>query len=121
MYCCKPEKVIKIMVNTNIPIGKNETVLQIRFKNVDSPSHRVGLNLERGHPLVIRGVLTKKTQMRLLRDFNEWLENWRVQTNSLYMTTAIEGTLDRRLTSDIAIDAIQRILWSYFTQPSQGK
>ena len=113
-YRVKPEK--RIQIWSGPPRKDIDTVLFIRIRTHDTVTQRVGLTEEEGAPLVVRGFLSKKTQQRLMRDFNEWLYNWRSQTNSLFMSCTSEGR--HFMSLDFAMEAIGRIIWSYYISKS---
>lgn len=112
-YKTKPEKRISIFPDTSqISKRPSYTKLDIRVRTHDTVTQRAGLATDEGTILYVRGVLSKKAQHRLLRDFNEWLNNWRSQTNSLFMSCNTEGRY--YISIEFAIEAMTRILWSYF-------
>jgi hypothetical protein len=117
-YRTKPAKRITIWSGT--PRKDTDTLLNIRVRTHDTVTQRAGLTEDTlCYPLVIRGFLSKKAQLRLIRDFNEWLNNWRNQTNSLFMSFTAEGR--HFISLDFAIEAMTRIIWSYYiSKPSQS-
>ena len=115
-YRAKPEK--RISIRAGSPQKHKWTELYIRVRTHDTVMQRAGLSTDEGQALSIRGVMSKKAQIRLMRDFNEWLWCWRSQTNSLFMSCTSEGC--HFMSTDFAIEAMSHIIWSYYTsKPSQ--
>ena len=70
--------------------------------------------------IVLNGVLSRKLQQRVVDDFNKWIEEWRTQTRSMFLPIFREAKdyPRRRIPFELAYEAIQRIIWSYYETPN---
>jgi hypothetical protein len=118
-YVARPEKAIAVRYRSDDkPILPAETYLSLSLQSQDVPTRRAGLYFEPdSRQFIIRGIMSKSAQQRLARDYRELIEAWRLRTNSLFMSFATDGTLNRRISSVMTVEAIQRIIWSYVTKP----
>ena len=113
--CPKKFRFYKLTEQTQVK--KNETILStLWLQSSDRTFRKAGLyDTEPGRRIVIRGVMGKKTQERLAHDFNKFIQEWRTQTNSLFLLyqDPINPALGR-IPFKITHAAIARILWSYY-------
>ena len=63
--------------------------------------------------IVVRGFMSKKLQAHVVKEFNSWIENWREKTRSMFLPIFREAKEypRRRMTFELAFNAISRILW----------
>ena len=118
MFSEKPTKRIEVRCTESSlrssPATRNEGIVQLRLQRDDTPEQRAGLyTTESGGNIILRGAMSRRLCHRLATDFNTWLEDWRLSTNSLYMLPAHKPP-HKHLSTVLALEAIKRILWSYY-------
>jgi hypothetical protein len=120
MFSEKPTKRIEVRCTDSSlessPVTRNESIIQLRLQRDDTDEKRAGLyTTETDGNIILRGAMSRRLRHRLTTDFNEWLEDWRLQTNSLYMLPAhTQPPPHKHLSTGLALEAIKRILWSYY-------
>ena len=118
----KPTKRIEVRCTKSSirssPATRNESVIQLRLQRDDTDEQRAGLyTTDTSGNIILRGTMSRRLRARLMNEFNEWLEDWRLQTNSLYMLPAhTQPPPHKHLSTALALEAIKRILWSYYIQ-----
>ena len=118
MFTEKPAKRIEVRTESSIqnkPNTPNEVIIPLFLQRDDQHAgRRAGLYVATSGNIILRGTMSRKTQARLAADFNTWLEDWRLDTNSLYMSPSHGYPLpNKHLTTATALEAIKRIIWSY--------
>jgi len=127
-------KYIKVRRHTDdVPLKRSETLTRIMLENLDSGTSlepgigRIGLRLmDTTEPdyigkstgrskaqIVVRGYVSKKFQSHIVHEFNVWIEHWRQTTRSMFLPVFREAKdyPRRRLSFELAFDAISRIIW----------
>ena len=117
-----PKKIRMYKLIGDPELRKTESVLSlIRLQSSDTRERKAGFYTDSGRQIVIRGTMSKKTQERLARDFNELINEWRFRTNSFFMLQADETDFTlKRLPFRTTHEAVSRILWHYY-QCSKGR
>jgi hypothetical protein len=118
MFGEKPTKRIEVRCTESSlrssPATRNEAVIQLRLQRDDTSEQRAGLyTVETGGNIILRGAMSRRLRHRLTTDFNVWLEDWRLTTNSLYMAPT-STPQHKHLSTAVALEAIKRIIWSYY-------
>ena len=116
------------------PLKPSESLTRIMLENLDSGTSlepgigRIGLRLmgatepdyigkstgRSKAQIVVRGYASKKLQAHIVSTFNTWIEDWRKTTRSMFLPVFREAKdyPRRRLSFDMAFQAISRIIWS---------
>jgi len=98
----KPQKKIQVEFNKNGILYFDKTRLS-RLSNSDSKE------------IYIRGFVSKRLLEVIIRDFNAWSDAWLARTCGLFLKyKAVESSVVQYISSEIVVEAIQRIIWKYF-------
>jgi hypothetical protein len=121
------------------PLKPSETLTQIFFEALDSGTTttpgvgRIGLRwLEPEEiyigkatsrskaQIVVRGHLSHRLQKQLIQEFNQWLEDWRQKTRSVFLPVFREAKDHprRRMTFEIAFEALRNLIWQHHIAPA---
>ena len=108
-YVSRPSKKVKASI---CPIDEQfSTFYLIKTENIHLTTEKTDLALK----INIRGFLSQKLKERIIIDFNNWLNTWTNKTAFLFLQfIIINGKPVHYISSDLAIDALERIIWSYY-------
>lgn len=89
------------------------------FCKSETSTSQIGLsdeNREHNVRIKIRGFLSKRLQQRIIKDFNVWARNWIHKTGGIFLKyICVKDKKQSYMSSELAIDTIERIIWNYRT------